>query len=173
MRSGAGYHPTLDGGHLRFRRAVATAAAVLLNWSWPKMRFVVACYTLSSALALTCYCVLPINIVRPSFDGPGLGCWLMRQVISVDKEANCFPSSHVFYALLGAILVWQGGAGGWTKTVTWAIAGAVCATTVTTGQHYFLDVVGGAVTAVTSYVAVRCLLPNRAVPAPPPTDPLS
>ncbi len=140
------------------------------NWRWSKLWFVLACYVLSSAVAFVCYCVWPLGIVRPSFEGPGPGQWLMRQVVSIDQEANCFPSSHVYYALLGAILVWHGGASRLVRGATCLLAAAVCATTVTTGQHYVLDVAGGAAVAAASYVAVRFLLPDRGAPAPRKAD---
>ncbi len=143
----------------------------IYNWRWPKLRFVLACYALSSTVAFVCYCVWPLGIVRPSFAGPGLGRWLMRQVVSMDNEANCFPSSHVYYAVLGAILVWHGGAGRLVRGATCLLAAAVCATTVTTGQHYVLDVAGGAAVAAASYAAVRLLLPDQGAPSPlPPAE---
>jgi membrane-associated phospholipid phosphatase len=129
------------------------------NWAWAKLRFVLACYALSSALAFVCYCVWPVSIVRPPFEGPGLGDWLMRQVLSADQEANCFPSSHVSYAVLGAILVRHGGAGRAVSVLVGLLAAAVCVTTVTTGQHYVMDVAGGVAVAAASYAAVRFLLP--------------
>jgi membrane-associated phospholipid phosphatase len=139
------------------------------NWDWPKLRFVLACYALSAAVAFLCYCLWPVSIARPPFDGPGLGSWLMRQVLSADREANCFPSSHACYAVLGAILVRHGGAGRVVSTLTWLLAAAVCVTTVTTGQHYVLDVAGGVAVAVASYGTVRfvwaaCGLASRAKP---------
>jgi membrane-associated phospholipid phosphatase len=127
------------------------------NWSWPKLRFVLACYAVSSTLAFLCYWAWPLGIVRPSFEGPGLGNWLMRQVVAVDGEANCFPSSHVLFAVLGALLVGHGGAGRPVRVAVWALAVAVCATTVTTGQHYFLDVAGGAAFALAGYGVARVL----------------
>jgi membrane-associated phospholipid phosphatase len=131
------------------------------NWAWPKLRFVLCCYTVCSLMAFLCYLLWPLSIVRPSFEGPGVGRWLMRQVLTVDNEANCFPSSHVYYAVLGAILVRHGGAGRWARWATYALAVAVCATTVTTGQHYFLDIAGGAAAAVLSYLITRALLPEQ------------
>src|SRR5665213_1010921 len=131
------------------------------NWAWPKLRFVLVCYTICSVLAFSCYLVWPLSIDRPSFEGPGFGRWLMRQVLTVDNEANCFPSSHVYYAVLGAILVRHGGAGRLVRRATYVLAAAVCATTVTTGQHYFLDVAGGAAVAVLSYLITRALLPDQ------------
>lgn len=135
------------------------------NWTRPKLRFVLICYTLCSVLAFSCYLVWPLSIVRPSFEGPGLGRWLMRQVLTVDNEANCFPSSHVYYAVLGALLVRHGGAGRLMRWATYVLAVAVCATTVTTGQHYFFDVAGGVAVAVLSYLTTRILL--RDLPAAP------
>ena len=121
-------------------------------------------------MAFVCYCVWPLGIVRPSFEGPGLGRWLMRQVVAVDQEANCFPSSHAYYAVLGAILVWHGGAGRLVRGATCLLAAAVCASTVTTGQHYCVDVAGGAAVAAASYAAVRFLLRERRRPAARPAD---
>jgi membrane-associated phospholipid phosphatase len=130
------------------------------NWAWAKLRLVLVCYTLCSVLAFSCYLLWPLSIVRPSFDGPGLGRWIMRQVLTVDNEANCFPSSHVYYAVLGAILVRHGGAGRLVRGATYGLAVAVMATTVTTGQHYFVDIGGGLAAGVFSYLAVRYLLPD-------------
>jgi membrane-associated phospholipid phosphatase len=127
------------------------------NGDWPKLWFVLACYTIASVLAFFCYWVWPVGIVRPPFEGPGLGRWLMRWVVEVDGEANCFPSSHVFFAVLGAMLVSHGGAHRPVQIVVWALAAAVCATTVTTGQHYFLDVAGGVAVALVGYGAARLI----------------
>jgi membrane-associated phospholipid phosphatase len=125
------------------------------NWAWPKLRFVLACYALATAAAFLCYYAWPLAITRPPFEGAGLGDWLMRRVLSADGEGNCFPSSHAYYAVLAAILVRHGGAGRTVSGLTWLLTAAVCATTVTTGQHYFLDVAGGAAVAVASYLIVR------------------
>jgi membrane-associated phospholipid phosphatase len=124
---------------------------------WPRLRFVLAAYAIASALAFACYLLWPLCIVRPAYEGPGLGNWLMRQVVAVDDEANCFPSSHALFAVLPAILVSRGGAGRGMRIFVWALAVAVCLTTVTTGQHYFLDMVGGAAAAVAGYLIARQL----------------
>jgi hypothetical protein len=129
---------------------------------WPRFRFVLACYAIASVLAFACYLLWPVAIVRPSYDGPGFGNWLMRHVLEVDDEANCSPSSHVFFAVLAAMLVDRGGAGRSVRVLVWGLAAAVCVTTVTTGQHYVLDAAGGVATALAGYIAARRLFP----PAP-------
>jgi len=127
------------------------------NRSWPRLLLVLSSYTLTSLLAFACYWLWPLGIVRPIYLGGGVGERLMRAVFSVDLEANCFPSSHTYFAVLGAILVSQGSASPWTRRLTWALAVAVCATTVTTGQHYFIDILGGVIAALLGYTAARSL----------------
>jgi membrane-associated phospholipid phosphatase len=138
----------------------------LFNWSWPRVGFVLTCYAVASAVAFLCYWFWPVSIERPAFDGPGLGEWLMRTVVAVDEPANCFPSAHVLYAILGATLVGHGGASPPVRIATWLLAGAVAITTVTTGQHYFIDVAGGVGAALLGYGAARLLFRGVVGPAP-------
>ena len=51
-------------------------------------------------------------MVRPEYMGGTLGERLMLWVFSVDKPANCFPSSHVIFAVLGAYLIDRAGVRG-------------------------------------------------------------
>jgi membrane-associated phospholipid phosphatase len=127
-------------------------------------------YALTSATAFACYLIWPLWIDRPSYDGPGVGRWLMREVVSVDGAANCAPSSHVFYAVLAALLVGRAARTPAVRAAVWVLAVAVSATTVTTGQHYFVDVVGGVVVSLFGYSAVRALLPAGPVAATERTD---
>jgi membrane-associated phospholipid phosphatase len=127
---------------------------------WPRPFFVLACYAIASVLAFTCYLLWPVAIVRPAYDGTGFGDWLMRHVLEVDDEANCFPSSHVLFAVLPALLVDRGGAGRAVRVVVWSLAAAVCVSTVTTGQHYVFDTAGGAATALIGYAAARHFFPR-------------
>jgi membrane-associated phospholipid phosphatase len=81
----------------------------------------------------------------------------MREVIAVDGAANCTPSSHVFYAVLAALLVGRGAKRWTTRSAVWVLAVAVSATTITTGQHYFIDVPCGAAAALVGYGAAVAL----------------
>jgi membrane-associated phospholipid phosphatase len=127
------------------------------HWNWPGLRFVLACYAVTSALAFLCYWLWPVCILRPSHEGPGLGRWLMRQVLSVDGDANCIPSSHVFYAVLAALLVSQAQPGRWTELAVWGLAAAIAVTTITTGQHYWFDIAGGVAVALVGYAVCRSI----------------
>jgi membrane-associated phospholipid phosphatase len=149
-----------------FGGAILPLLPFLFHWSWPRLRFVLACYAIASLLAFCCYWLWPVGMLRPAMRGDGTGEALMRLVFAVDKEANCFPSSHVFLAILGAMLVSTGAASRLVRVLTWLLAILVCCTTVTTGQHYFIDILGGIAVALIGFAAARRLLPD----ALPPND---
>jgi membrane-associated phospholipid phosphatase len=44
------------------------------------------------------------------------------------------------------------------KAFFWIMAIAVCCSTITVGQHYFMDVPGGIITAIFAFYAARRLL---------------
>ena len=131
------------------------------NWSWSKLAFVLVAYGVTSLLAFACYLLWPVRIARSSFDGPGVGLWLMREVVAVDDAANCTPSSHVFYAVLAGLLVGRSTARWSTRVAVWVLAVAVCVTTITTGQHYYMDIPTGVAAALVGYFAARAIFPTE------------
>jgi membrane-associated phospholipid phosphatase len=147
-----------------FGGVLITLLPFLYHWQWEGIRFVLTAYAVSSAIAFFSYIVMPVNTMRPSFSTEGVGDWLMRWIHSVDNEANCCPSSHAIFAVLGALLVSRSRAPALVRGATWALAGAVCVTTITTGQHYFMDVLLGVVTAVVGYFLASRIWKGRAGP---------
>ena len=131
------------------------------HWRWAGIRFVLTCHTIAAGITFAVYWAWPVRMDRPVFNGPDVGCRLMRWVQAVDQPANCCPSSHALFAVLGALLVAHGGAETLTRTLTWVLAIAVCATTITTGQHYLIDVAAGGERDM-AYAAAR-LTPPRPV----------
>jgi membrane-associated phospholipid phosphatase len=127
--------------------------------SWRGIAFVMACVTAASLLAFAIYWAWPVSMDRPEFAGGTLGERLMLWVYSVDKPANCFPSLHVIFAVLGAHLIARAGVGCAGRWFWCAFAVAVSVTTVTSGQHYFIDVPGGVAVALAGYTVGRWLVP--------------
>jgi len=127
--------------------------------SWRGIAFVMACVMASSLIAFAIYWAWPVSMVRPEFAGETLGERLMRWVFLVDKPANCFPSLHVIFAVLGAHLIDRAGAGRAARWIWWAFAAAVSVTTITSGQHYFIDVPAGVAVALAGYTVGRRLVP--------------
>ena len=135
----------------------APVVSLMFNWPWPKLRFVLRTYAPASAVLFAALVTFPVGMHRPEYTGPGLDERLMRWVFSVDRETNCFPSSHTMFAVASALLVGHGGASRWVRVASWILAASVCATTVTTGQHYYMDVAAGAMTAAAGYLAAIAL----------------
>jgi len=119
--------------------------------SWRGIALVMTCDTASSLISFAIYWAWPVSMVRPEFAGGTLGERLMLWIFLVDKPANCFPSLHVIFAVLGAYLIGRAGAGRAARRLWWALAAAVSVTTVTSGQHYFIDVPGGVAVALAGY----------------------
>jgi membrane-associated phospholipid phosphatase len=67
----------------------------------------------------------------------------------------CFPSFHTILALLTAVALWP------VRYLRWpaaAVAGLVVLSTMTTGWHYFSDVLGGLVLTAVSLAVARAYL---------------
>jgi membrane-associated phospholipid phosphatase len=127
--------------------------------SWRGIAFVLSSITVISLISFMTYWAWPVSMARPEFAGGTVGERLMRWVHAVDKPANCFPSLHVVFAVLGALLISRAGAGRWSRWFWWSFAAAVSVSAVTTGQHYFIDVPGGVVVALAGYSAGNRLVP--------------
>jgi membrane-associated phospholipid phosphatase len=128
-----------------------------LFYNWPIQRFrrLVAAYALAMAVSFLVYWLFPVCLNRMNYDGPGPARLLMRLVAASDQPANCFPSSHCLFAVLGFLFCRAGGAGRWTVVASLVVAVLVCASTVLVGQHRWEDVAGGIVLAVGSYLTVQ------------------
>jgi membrane-associated phospholipid phosphatase len=126
--------------------------------SWRGIALVMARFTASSLMAFAVYLAWPVSMVRPEFAGNALGERLMLWVFSIDRPANCFPSLHVIFAVLGALLIDRAGIGRPARWFWWTFAVAVSASTVTTGQHYFIDVPGGIAVAMAGDMIGRRLV---------------
>jgi membrane-associated phospholipid phosphatase len=105
---------------------------------------------LVSELIFICW---PTAVDRTLFPLPqhfeSLSLNLMKQVRSVDEAGNCFPSLHVSTSLLSAFMVWGRSKARFCLVLFWALA--ISISTMTTKQHYFVDVLSGAALALGAY----------------------
>jgi membrane-associated phospholipid phosphatase len=96
--------------------------------------------------AMAVYVVFPTFVDRQPVQGSGFGTNLLRWVYSNDGLYNAFPSGHIYLATITALYYsrWYPRTG-----LLWAIILLiVTCSTVFTGQHYILDVIGGLVFAI-------------------------
>jgi len=112
-------------------------------------------------LAVICFMFFPTVFPRLHFPLPadvdqytlGLFNWLRR----VDYPTNCLPSLHVCYSYLASFVFLQEQRSKFPFYFTWATLIAI--STLTTKQHYFLDVVVGSLFAFSTYRLFLYLIP--------------
>jgi len=128
-----------------------------LVYCWQKPRFLafMTMVAIGTVVGFIIFLIWPLNIRRPVFTGDRFGESMLRWIFSIDQNANCFPSFHSFFAVLGALVVAQY-AQHWQETVgAWLLAILILISTVTTGQHYVIDGIAGSALAVLSFLVVH------------------
>lgn len=109
-----------------FRAYVIVSLATIL----PSMLFFVLC---------------PTYVERPAVNGVDWASSLLRFLYANDRANNAFPSGRMYFAVLLAYFVTR-----WKPRLLWfavlMVILVVCST-LFTGQHYVLDLVGGALFA--------------------------
>ncbi len=108
---------------------------------------------LATAIAGGVFLVWPTEIVRRAVDAEGLTGLVWQALYLIDPQTNCFPSLHVALASLAAARLATGGDGWRWLGPLWAAL--ISLSTLTTKQHYAIDVLGGLVLAGISYLGIR------------------
>jgi membrane-associated phospholipid phosphatase len=119
------------------------------------VRWAAAGYLLQYVTSIVLYCSLPTRAPRLTLDGNrGASARTLDLYQRISKPFNAFPSMHVSLGAYSVCWVWAV-APSWplelTMTVWWV---AVTASTLLTRQHTLVDVAGGTVLGVGSYLAV-------------------
>ena len=122
-------------------------------------------FILAALIGLTVFILWPTAVTREAPGPDGITGLLWRWLYSVDTPANALPSLHVANTCLAAACLRRGG-GAWRIVAPiWAVL--IVLSTLTTKQHYAIDVAGGMALAAVSFVAARtCLRFRDAAPRP-------
>lgn len=108
---------------------------------------------LAAMIGLVIFTLLPTSVMRQSPDLAGTTGLLWRFLFAVDTTANALPSLHVANTCLAAIAL-SSRRGPWQISVlVWAAM--IILSTLTTEQHYAIDVLGGLMLAAICFVLVR------------------
>lgn len=123
------------------------------------VRWAAAGYLLQYLTSIALYCSLPTRAPRLTLDGHrGVSARTLDLYQRISKPFNAFPSMHVSLGAYSVCWVWAVAptwpqAQPWPLTMTiWWVA--VTASTLLTRQHTIIDVAGGTVLGVGSYLAV-------------------
>ncbi|HLB59223.1 MAG TPA: phosphatase PAP2 family protein [Bdellovibrionota bacterium] len=83
----------------------------------------------------------PTEILRPIITGEGVTYGLFSLLHLVDSTVNCFPSQHVALVSIPPLIFWRTNKKVAIFFSLWAIL--VSLSTLTTKQHYLVDIFGG------------------------------
>ena len=120
-------------------------------------------YLLVMLVAYAGFLVYPTVAPRPAdVPGDGFAAWSLRLAYSLDPPYNCFPSLHVAWSFVSALTCYRVHRGVGAVAALWA--GLIGASTMYTKQHYFVDVIAGALAAFVAYVLFLRTYPREAVP---------
>lgn len=112
-------------------------------------RFRNACFA-TMLLHFAIFFLFPISIDRPVIVGNDFAAQVGRFIQSVDAPTNCFPSLHVSLTFLAAFIVAKAYKFLAAPFFLWAFAIAI--STITTRQHYFYDVLGALIVALSFFM---------------------
>src|SRR5262245_57138224 len=96
--------------------------------------------SLASLLAFCVFLIYPTEFPRSVTVEEG-SAFAFRFLYSIDSAANCFPSLHVALAWLSALSLRDERRKAGALAMVWAAL--ISISTLTTKQHYFVDLVGG------------------------------
>lgn len=108
---------------------------------------------LAAIIGLVIFTLLPTSVMRESPDPAGVTGLLWRCLFVLDTTGNALPSLHVANTCLAAIALASRRSLWGVAVVAWAVL--IMLSTLTTKQHYAVDVVGGLLLAAICFVVVR------------------
>ncbi len=119
---------------------------------------------LASLVSFCVFLLYPTTLPRPSIELEGLTAQAYQILYSIDTDSNCFPSLHVALACLIAFGIAEERARFRAYTSIWA--GLISLSTMTTKQHYFVDVIAGVCLAIVCRAVAKRLISDRALHVP-------
>jgi membrane-associated phospholipid phosphatase len=144
---------------------VLIGVAVLTAPRFLDLRRVMASLLLVTGTCTACFALWPVVYPRELFPIPDRFnlaiSWLM-DTREVDHANNCMPSLHVALAVVCGYWLYRSAARRpWLRAAAAGWAAAICATTLTTKQHYAVDVLAGALVGAAACALVARLLVDR------------
>ncbi len=135
---------------------------VLVVRQAPLFRRAMQAYLLVMIVAYAGFVLYPTAAPRPDeVVGTGFAAWSLRLAYALDPPYGCFPSLHVAYAFVSALTCYRVHRGVGMAAVGWAVLIGI--STLYTKQHYVVDVIAGALSALLAYALFLRLTPRGAV----------
>lgn len=130
--------------------AFAWFMPLLVVRDWRLGRRALQAYLVAMVVAYAGFLIYPTVGPRPDVvPGDGFAAWSLRFMYDIDPPHGCFPSLHVAYSFLAALVCWRLNRG--LGVVCWIWAALVAVSTVYTKQHYVVDTIAGAILGYAVY----------------------
>jgi membrane-associated phospholipid phosphatase len=131
-----------------FSDYLLVAAAFMLQNTWPEVWRYVKTYLSLLAVGAVIHLTWPTVFPREAFpvDGATLSARALDALRGVDAATSCLPSMHVAGSYLAAFSLWRHRPAVFGGFLLWATA--IAASTLTTKQHYIVDILAGLFLAV-------------------------
>ena len=126
-----------------FSDYLLVSMAFLVSESWDEVKRFVRAYFVLLAIGAVIHFAWPTVFPRDAFPitGDALSARALSSLRGVDAPTSCLPSMHVAGSYLAAFSLWHRRRSLFAGFVAWATGVAV--STLTTKQHYLVDVVTG------------------------------
>jgi membrane-associated phospholipid phosphatase len=119
-------------------------------------------YLAVMAIAYAGFLLYPTSAPRPAqVIGDGFAAWTLRIAYDIDPPYNCFPSLHVAYSYVSALVCLHVHRRVGIVAIAWASLIAI--STVYTKQHYVVDVIAGALSSGLAYLVLLRGYPGEAI----------
>jgi len=127
---------------------LAIVVLIFIRDAYEYRRLIIA-YFATFGISLVIFTLFPTMVTfRPEIVGDGLVADLYRVLHTVDTTANAFPSQHVSLVVLPFLIFWKKHHLAATIFGVWAFL--ISVSTLTTKQHYLIDIFGGLALALVS-----------------------
>jgi len=126
-----------------FSDYVLVAAAFMLQTGWPEVKRYVKTYFVLLVVGAVIHLAWPTVFPRGWFplDGGSTSARALSALRGVDAATSCLPSMHVAGSYLAAFSLWRHRPAVFAGFLLWATL--VAASTLTTKQHYLVDIFAG------------------------------
>jgi membrane-associated phospholipid phosphatase len=116
-------------------------------------RAIIACLTVTTVHYIF-FLALPVKYeLRPDLTvATGFGVNVTRFYYIIDRPYNCFPSLHVAYPMIAALISWRHHR--YSSGLFIVMAVIIAASVIFVKQHYIMDVAAGALTSIIVFKAV-------------------
>jgi membrane-associated phospholipid phosphatase len=109
----------------------------------------VSSWVLACLIGFCLFIFYPTYMVRPALTTSGWAASLVSYIYANDRAYNAFPSMHLWLSVTITLYL-----GRWKpkwRVLLWAATIVIALSTLFSGQHWILDVVGGTLLAVLCY----------------------